>query len=82
MVYEANARLENPAFGCTGKIQQLQCQVSDLQSQITATQQVIQKIRSQQAALVASIAGFNAAGEDCDKFNPTSLKDDDDEGDD
>jgi len=72
MVYEASARLEDPAFGCTGIIHQLQRQLSDLHSQITTTQATIQKVRSQQAALLASVAGFNTAGEDVDKFNPTS----------
>jgi len=76
MVYEASARLEDPAFGCAGIIQQLQLQISDLESQVTATQAMIQKIRSQQAQLLASIPGFN------NKFNPTictSRNDADDE---
>lgn len=85
LVFEASARLENPAFGCTDIIHQLQRQVSDLQSQITTTQTTIQKIRSQQAVLLASLAGFNAAGEDGNKFKPTtsaSPKDDDDQDED
>nr|ABK26854.1 unknown [Picea sitchensis] len=79
MVYEASARLQDPALGCVGIIQQLQLQISDLQSRITATQATIQKIRSQEAQLVASIPGFN------NKFNPTmstSLNDSDDEDED
>jgi len=79
MVYEASARLEDPAFGCAGIIQQFQLQISDLESQITATQAMVQKIRSQQAQLVAPFPGFN------NKFNPTmstSLNDADDEDED
>lgn len=64
MVYEANARLQNPAFGCTGIIQQLQRQISDLESQINTTQAMIQNIRYQEAELLASIPGFDTAGEE------------------
>eukprot|EP00253_Pinus_taeda_P028874 PITA_28874 len=76
MVYEASARLQDPALGCAGIIQRLQLQISDLESQITATQGKIQKVCSQQAQLLASIPGIN------NKFNPamsTSVNDADEE---
>jgi ATP-dependent protease Clp ATPase subunit len=66
MVYEASARLQEPALGCAGIIQQLQRQISDLESQITSTQARIQKIHCQQAELVAFIPGFNSTSEDDD----------------
>ncbi|KAG5239743.1 LOB domain-containing protein [Salix suchowensis] len=34
MVYEANARIRDPVYGCAGAISQLQKQVSDLQAQL------------------------------------------------
>eukprot|EP00253_Pinus_taeda_P025489 PITA_25489 len=79
MVYEANARLQDPALGCVGEIQKLQLQISDLQSEISTTQATIRKMVSQRAQLVACIPGFN------DNANPrisTSLNEDDgkDEG--
>jgi len=64
LVYEASARLQDPALGCTGIIQQLQRQISALESQICTTQAIIQKIRSQQEQLLASITGFGTAGEE------------------
>eukprot|EP00253_Pinus_taeda_P032872 PITA_32872 len=65
MVYEASARIQDPVFGCAGIIHRLQLQISELESRITATEAKIQKIRSQQEQLLASIPGFH------NMFNPT-----------
>ncbi|XP_052199589.1 LOB domain-containing protein 24-like [Diospyros lotus] len=46
MVYEANARMRDPVYGCTGTICQLQKQVSELQVQLAKTQAVIASMRS------------------------------------
>lgn len=76
MIYEASARLQDPVFGCVGKIQKLQLQISDLQSQITATQSTIQKVRFQRTQLLDCIPGFK------NRDNPTictSLNEDDEE---
>jgi hypothetical protein len=64
MVYEASARLQDPALGCTGIIYELQRQISVLESQITTTRGMIQKIRLQEAELLTSIPGFGTASEE------------------
>jgi len=46
MVYEANARMRDPVYGCTGTICQLQEQVSELQVQLAKTQAEIASMRS------------------------------------
>ncbi|MFS7960532.1 putative transcription factor AS2-LOB family [Helianthus anomalus] len=38
MVYEANARLRDPIYGCTGTICQLQKQISVLQAELAKAQ--------------------------------------------
>lgn len=38
MVYEANARLRDPVYGCAGAICQLQIQVNELQAQLAKAQ--------------------------------------------
>lgn len=69
MVYEANARLQEPALGCTSVILQLQRQISELESQITSTQARIQKIHCQQAELLAAfIPGFSSTSDEDDKW--------------
>ncbi|KAJ8442990.1 hypothetical protein Cgig2_014512 [Carnegiea gigantea] len=55
MVYEANARLRDPVYGCAGAICQLQKQVSDLQAELAKARAEIVKIQCQQANLLAFI---------------------------
>lgn len=55
MVYEANARLRDPVYGCAGAICQLQKQVSDLQAQLAKAQAEVVNMQCQQANLVALI---------------------------
>lgn len=55
MVYEANARLRDPVYGCAGSICQLQKQVSDLQAQLAKAQAEIVNMQCQQANLMALI---------------------------
>ncbi|KAF8402755.1 hypothetical protein HHK36_010845 [Tetracentron sinense] len=55
MVYEANARIRDPVYGCAGSICQLQKQVSSLQEQLAKTQADLVNIQIQQANLVALI---------------------------
>ncbi|XP_073137725.1 LOB domain-containing protein 1-like [Henckelia pumila] len=38
MVYEANARLRDPVYGCTGAIYQLQHQITELQAELAKAQ--------------------------------------------
>lgn len=53
MVYEANARIRDPVYGCAGAISQLQKQVSDLQAQLAKAQAEVVSMQCQQANLVA-----------------------------
>ncbi|CAL5322379.1 unnamed protein product [Camellia sinensis] len=53
MVYEANARIRDPVYGCAGAIFQLQKQVSELQAELAKTQAEVVNMQCQQANLVA-----------------------------
>ncbi|XP_048231405.1 LOB domain-containing protein 1-like [Ricinus communis] len=55
MVYEANARLRDPVYGCAGAICQLQKQVNELQAQLAKAQAEVVNMQCQQANLVALI---------------------------
>ncbi|XP_028782062.1 LOB domain-containing protein 1-like [Neltuma alba] len=55
MVYEANARIRDPVYGCAGAICQLQKQVSELQGQLAKAQAELVNMQCQQANLVALI---------------------------
>ncbi|CAA3009612.1 LOB domain-containing protein 1-like [Olea europaea var. sylvestris] len=55
MVYEANARLRDPVYGCTGTICQLQHQVNELQEQLAKTQAELGNMHCQQKNLMALI---------------------------
>ncbi|XP_068644114.1 LOB domain-containing protein 1-like [Aristolochia californica] len=58
MVYEANARIRDPVYGCAGAICQLQKQVSQLQAQLAKAQAEILNMRSQQDSLIAIICSL------------------------
>ncbi|KAL2896638.1 LOB domain-containing protein 1 [Bienertia sinuspersici] len=55
MVYEANARLRDPVYGCAGAICQLQKQVSDLQAELAKARAEVVNMQCQQANLLALI---------------------------
>ncbi|KAK1284148.1 LOB domain-containing protein 1 [Acorus calamus] len=55
MVYEANARIRDPVYGCAGAICQLQKQVSELQAQLAKAQAELVNMQMQHADLVALI---------------------------
>ncbi|KAK8517109.1 hypothetical protein V6N12_032307 [Hibiscus sabdariffa] len=63
MVYEANARIRDPVYGCAGAICQLQKQVSELQAQLAKAQAEIVTMQCQQANLVAIILEMTQAKE-------------------
>ena len=56
----ARAWLQDPAFGCTGIIQQLQLQISDVESQINATQ------------AMTTIGEYNHKSKDIGEYNHLS----------
>ncbi|KAI3461463.1 hypothetical protein Pfo_018126 [Paulownia fortunei] len=55
MVYEANARLRDPVYGCAGAICQLQKQVNELQEQLAKAQAELVNMQCQNANLMALI---------------------------
>ncbi|KDP46164.1 hypothetical protein JCGZ_06675 [Jatropha curcas] len=55
MVYEANARIRDPVYGCAGAICHLQKQVNELQAQLAKAQAELVNMQCQQANLVALI---------------------------
>ncbi|WCJ19395.1 LOB domain-containing protein 1 [Euphorbia peplus] len=55
MVYEANARIRDPVYGCAGSICHLQKQVNELQAQLAKAQAEVVNMQCQQANLVALI---------------------------
>ncbi|BBN19272.1 protein MpASLBD17 [Marchantia polymorpha subsp. ruderalis] len=54
MVYEADARVRDPVYGCVGAISSLQQQVAQLQTQLAVANAEIVCIRMHQAALVSN----------------------------
>lgn len=55
MVYEANARIRDPVYGCAGAICQLQKQVSELQAELAKAQADVVNLQCQQSNLLALI---------------------------
>ncbi|CAL9195967.1 unnamed protein product [Musa hybrid cultivar] len=55
MVYEANARIRDPVYGCAGAIFQLQKQVSELQAQLARAHAERINLQAQQKNLIALI---------------------------
>ncbi|KAH9325603.1 hypothetical protein KI387_005781, partial [Taxus chinensis] len=51
MVYEANARVRDPIYGCVGAISSLQQQVAILKSQLAVAQAEIVQLRVRQSSL-------------------------------
>lgn len=50
MVYEANARLRDPVYGCVGAISSLQQQIDALQTQLALAQAEVVHLRVRQTA--------------------------------
>ncbi|XP_071706172.1 LOB domain-containing protein 1-like [Rutidosis leptorrhynchoides] len=55
MVYEANARLRDPVYGCAGAICQLQKQVSELQAELAKAQAESLNLQCQHSNLLSMI---------------------------
>lgn len=55
MVYEANARIRDPVYGCAGAICQLQKQVSELQAQLARAQADLVNMQAQHANVIALV---------------------------
>nr|XP_043613718.1 LOB domain-containing protein 1 [Erigeron canadensis] len=55
MVYEANARLRDPVYGCAGTICHLQKQVSDLQAELAKAKAEMVNLQCRQSSVLALI---------------------------
>ncbi|XP_073123371.1 LOB domain-containing protein 1-like [Henckelia pumila] len=67
MVYEANARLRDPVYGCAGSICQLQKQISELQGELAKAQAEIMNVQCQNAKLFEIICKKMATQDDLDQ---------------
>uniref|UniRef100_A0A803MEM6 LOB domain-containing protein n=2 Tax=Chenopodium quinoa TaxID=63459 RepID=A0A803MEM6_CHEQI len=72
MVYEANARLRDPVYGCAGAICQLQKQVSELQAELAKAKAEVVNMQCQQANLLAFICMEMTHSQDVVMPNTTS----------
>ncbi|XP_043688272.1 LOB domain-containing protein 4-like [Telopea speciosissima] len=57
MVYEANARVRDPVYGCVGAISSLQQQIDVLQTQLALAQAEVVHMKMHQAATTSNLAG-------------------------
>lgn len=72
MVYEANARLRDPVYGCAGAICQLQKQVSELQAELAKSRAEVVNMQCQQANLLAIICMEMTQSSSQDVVMPTT----------
>ncbi|XP_042497468.1 LOB domain-containing protein 4-like [Macadamia integrifolia] len=62
MVYEANARVRDPVYGCVSAISSLQQQVDVLQTQLALAQAEVVHMRMHQGAQTSNLAGNSSDG--------------------
>ncbi|OWM70153.1 LOB domain-containing protein 1-like [Punica granatum] len=77
MVYEANARLRDPVYGCSGTISRLQKQISELQAELAKMQAESVNIQCQNSHLLAllcmEMAGTQQAGDPTSNCNNVTM---------
>lgn len=69
MVYEANARVRDPVYGCVGAISSLQQQIDHLQSQLAIAQAEVVHMRMRQ---FSSMSSGGTAGNSPENVSPSS----------
>ncbi|KAK4708849.1 hypothetical protein R3W88_029774 [Solanum pinnatisectum] len=69
MVYEANARVRDPVYGCVGAISSLQQQIDHLQSQLAIAQAEVVHMRMRQ---FSSMSGGGTTGNSPENVSPSS----------
>ncbi|XP_052203249.1 LOB domain-containing protein 4-like [Diospyros lotus] len=62
MVYEANARVRDPVYGCVGAISSLQHQIDVLQAQLALTQAEVVHLRLRQAQPMINTTSPSSSG--------------------
>lgn len=71
MVYEANARVRDPVYGCVGAISSLQQQIDVLQTQLALAQAEVVHLRVRQTASL-SPQGLGHPGSPSSSGSPSS----------
>lgn len=74
LVYEANARMRDPIYGCVGAITSLQRQVESLQTQLALAQAEMIRLRMAEACAAARRGG-NGNGSSSGGGSPSSMSD-------
>lgn len=75
LVYEANARVRDPIYGCVGAITSLQRQVESLQTQLALAQAEMVRLRMASAYGATRRAGSTASGSPSSMSSPTKTAD-------
>ncbi|KAM3344473.1 LOB domain-containing protein 1-like [Capsicum galapagoense] len=73
MVYEANARIRDPVYGCAGAICQLQKQISELQAEFAKAHAEIMNLKCQNSNLLALVCMEVSSDHINDYGNNTSM---------
>ncbi|CAN0909313.1 LOB domain-containing protein 1 [Linum grandiflorum] len=73
MVYEANARIRDPVYGCAGAICQLQKQIGELQAELAKARAEVVNMQSQQANLVGIYMEMIQTASSRDHEEPPSM---------
>lgn len=68
LVYEANARVRDPVYGCVAAISSLQKQVSELQMQLAVAQAEILCIQTQQEPMVLPTQQIDTCTDDVKSY--------------
>lgn len=71
MVYEANARVRDPVYGCVGAISSLQQQIDVLQTQLALAQAEVVQMRMRQFSSISSGTAANSP-DDNNNTSPSS----------
>ncbi|XP_047328110.1 LOB domain-containing protein 4-like [Impatiens glandulifera] len=72
MVYEANARVRDPVYGCVGAISSLQHQIDALQTQLALAQAEVVHMRMRQFSMPATSSGSPENGSPPSRLTPMS----------
>ena len=73
MVYEANARVRDPVYGCVGAISSLQHQIDILQTQLAMAQAEVVQLRMRQFSTMSSRPTTTATTTSPENKSPPTL---------
>ena len=73
LVYEANARVRDPIYGCVGAISSLQQQVESLQAQLALAQAEMVRLKMRNACAAHHRLGARGGGGGSSAGSPSSM---------